>query len=1176
MYYSRFLPFLNKGYMEMEVEQEVAIKDVFCPDGSFRYSDKVKSDFKPSIIHVNPLGIKVFNMSDDKISYLKRNFNEDKLFCKVKYIDYEDVARRIEYDDVTQDAYLKVRNDYDVGRGVITSEFIDFATIHQKMDSFPDIDFTVGDKEFVSFSKLAREQIEKLEESLKMDNVDNLISKVNKALVNEEMPPELADMSNDYMSVVKGDNKRGRVDTSKDAVYEQLYGYLSSPNFDQEQVPLLLGPTAVMKSQSVKVICKELGYRLVDFRVAFTSRLDYNGLYERTKVDGDWWSDSCPMEELVTCSSGFLDYAVKAYAKIKDILDKGHQEVATGSDGSSKNVEFIPLNGDQKKALLTLLKEMSKYVREEGDSVVAITPVLFFDEITRLDDAGVEGVLTTLLNSKQLGDISLDRCKFVAASNTPVDNFDALEEIYDAKDSHDSAYAKRFVPIVITPLDVMDRWIKWAKSPITEVVKDENGNEQEVESGNFNIHPHVMEYLESDQAEIYNQQYQIDAGVEDVGTARLTPFPNYRTWVMVSDYVYAINHQAPEGKKPTLIRSTIKGLVGESVGNKVSKHLIDTHGYTESKSIKGDDGDDLDEIETFIQESGSAGIPAILVGPSSLGKTARVKRYAKQTGAEMIVITLSALERADLMGFPVKESIEDFASGSVDFVKSNLRGVKRELEQIIAKQNDSNAEGFDPNLRIASQLTTKAPSRSISKRFEEAYRAKKNIILFFDECNRVTNPAIMSALFEAVSDNRIFGIDFDPKRVQIFGAMNYGESYTGAEAPDSALTARFSIFKKDRYDEKDVDSYIKYLKRTSDPSGVAGYNHEILLSFIEDKIKKNGKKSLVKWFEEVENQNIREGSPCSRSFESLSKEITNMSTSDSFMGRVIFESPSVRGAMTNFHGMYKIDDPKQFSDQYANYKDFLLGIMPLLDSWNAKRSGATLQFDNGNILTADKLVSSLKSIYQSQFHDQIYNYDKEKTWVDVKNLTRSILMNMDELDKNTSSKRQSVFKNFIGESAAIDFTNHFNAVFGGTKVTITLQQLVDKNLIRPFFEQELGAEMVSPDAMIANIVSLTGKFMNVHGEKLSSDHYREFLERSLTYLPIADNILRAFSAYGNNALDGFVGLAEGSDPDYIEKLLKRAGKSLPDRQTIEDMIRKIKGDMGGVASGIVRNKSKLL
>ena len=86
------------------------------------------------------------------------------------------------------------------------------------------------------------------------------------------------------------------------------------------------------------------------------------------------------------------------------------------------------------------------------------------------------------------------------------------------------------------------------------------------------------------------------------------------------------------------------------------------------------------------------------------------------------------------------------------------------------------------------------------------------MVIFFDELNRVQNPSVMSAVFDAISDHRIFGVDFDPTRVKIFAACNLGENTQDAQPLDPAFAARFSIYKKKDYDLTDAESFINYAK----------------------------------------------------------------------------------------------------------------------------------------------------------------------------------------------------------------------------------------------------------------------------------------------------------------------------------------------------------------------------
>lgn len=208
----------------------------------------------------------------------------------------------------------------------------------------------------------------------------------------------------DTLQLLKDRRKKGKSNDAegikgKDAVYTWLDAYFSLPEGEEmksggrEVVPLLIGPTAVFKSATVKELCKKYNYRMVDFRVAFTSRLDYSGLFQIGEVDGKKYSYACPMEEIVVCSDGFREFCKQSYQKLEDILQKGYTESSVASDGNTVETEKKYLTDEQKTKIVELQLQYKNYMR---------TPVLFCDEITRCRDKGVNGILVQLLNQKKL------------------------------------------------------------------------------------------------------------------------------------------------------------------------------------------------------------------------------------------------------------------------------------------------------------------------------------------------------------------------------------------------------------------------------------------------------------------------------------------------------------------------------------------------------------------------------------------------------------------------------------------------------------------------------------------------------------------------------------------------------------------------------------------------------
>ena len=127
-----------------------------------------------------------------------------------------------------------------------------------------------------------------------------------------------------------------------------LGGYLTN------RVPLLMGQSAVAKSATVKALCAKHGFRLVDLRTGFMSRLDIQGLTEiEYQEDGTAVSYNCGMEEFIECTDEYIKYCRDAIPKIEEAIDSC-------------------VEPDKKKGLQAILK---KY--QEGAKI----PVLFLDEI---------------------------------------------------------------------------------------------------------------------------------------------------------------------------------------------------------------------------------------------------------------------------------------------------------------------------------------------------------------------------------------------------------------------------------------------------------------------------------------------------------------------------------------------------------------------------------------------------------------------------------------------------------------------------------------------------------------------------------------------------------------------------------------------------------------------------
>lgn len=532
----------------------------------------------------------------------------------------------------------------------------------------------------------------------------------------------------DTLQLLKDRRKKGKSNDAedikgKDAVYTWLDAYFSLPEGEEmksggrEVVPLLIGPTAVFKSATVKELCKKYNYRMVDFRVAFTSRLDYSGLFQIGEVEGKKYSYACPMEEIVVCSDGFREFCKQSYQKLEDILQKGYTESSVASDGNTVETEKKYLTDEQKTKIVELQLQYKNYMR---------TPVLFCDEITRCRDKGVNGILVQLLNQKKLNDMTLNGCKFVAATNLDIQKGVEREEyrmeldmLYDVNTDLDVAYSNRFIPLKVYPNDVMDRWFEWASG-----TTDKRGFK-----GVTNIHPVVLEFLNNNRDMVYNDKPVLDAIAEGLSDneQRTQVFPNYRTWDMLSDYLYSVDKTAEaendgkedSGEEKLYKRKILEGYVSKWCCEKFIPFL-ESKGYSNFDEVKEPVKDDVGDFLSTALETGS---PAMLIGPSALGKCVTGDTIIRVDGG---ITEIKNLEFTD--GYLEREYIVD---GLTDYVTTS-HTYREVCDEVVAiKDNYGSVIKVTKNhpLRVLSKdgvvwkkaLDIKEGDVLLSKKFDSSY-----------------------------------------------------------------------------------------------------------------------------------------------------------------------------------------------------------------------------------------------------------------------------------------------------------------------------------------------------------------------------------------------------------------------------------------------------------------------
>lgn len=952
----------------------------------------------------------------------------------------------------------------------------------------------------------------------------------------------------DTLQMLKDRRKNGKSNDAeevkgKDAVYTWLDAYFSLPEGEEmksggrEVVPLLIGPTAVFKSATVKELCKKYNYRMVDFRVAFTSRLDYSGLFQIGEVEGKKYSYACPMEEIVVCSDGFREFCKQSYQKLEDILQKGYTEEEIASDGNEVDTEKKYLTDEQKDKIVELQLQYKNYMR---------TPVLFIDEVTRCRDKGVNGILVQLLNQKKLNDMTLNGCKFVAATNLDIQKGLEREEyrmeldmLYDVNTDLDVAYSNRFIPLKVYPNDIMDRWFEWASG-----TTDKKGFK-----GVSNIHPVVLEFLNNNRDLVYNDKPVLDAIAEGLSDneQRTQVFPNYRTWDMLSDYLYSVDKTAEaendgkedSGEEKLYKRKILEGYVSKWCCEKFIPFL-ESKGYSNFDEVKEPVKDDVGDFLSTALETGS---PAMLIGPSALGKTSRVKQYMKKakikTGLEPVLINvnLASKDAVDLMGMPVKQSLTEYVGGGI-LKGSGLDDVSKALQDVVANVS------ADIKYGMTDIMTLRAPDKTIKDRFVTALKEGREVILFFDEVNRVSSNTVTSAVFEVISDYRFAGVDFSnyKDKVKVVAACNMAWEGMDDEAGgygdtgtlDPAFAARFSIYWKKNYDENDVASWIEFMESQKEEGLIDGTLIEFFKGLEPEK--------ALKIMASVEKRTLEDAQPSTRNMLQLSKDIKSMRgrrqengtfKAKAFNGKILF-TDDVAMMSEDLVLERQSDSLESHAQKTVKFLDSLLYGS---ESWESLLIGDSVKIGDTSISASD-IIDSLVQCRDDlkQFTLKPMSSDDRVDCSDTIDLVEDLAGFVRQLDINTGNKREDMFKMYLGESILGEFTKYFNNTFGtNLDEDISIEQLSDKTLIIPFMkivQRNFSKYSGNTEGIVRYCLDLCKEFMEVHGTSLPNENYAMFLTGIKDILPNADNMV-LFLRRSDEGLEEMYKLAEGVGDDWI-------------------------------------------
>lgn len=1181
MYVESLFPFYGESDFILNHNEEISISEIFSPKryDTFEVSE-TNLDRTFNAFRFMPSNVIVLNERDEVTDRVKSGRFGSVVKVNITELEYSDVANRIKIEEIDGETVaLLLSNDAFKREDIDTDYFIIASSNGIKVTDYNEI-----------LDEIASRAIE--DDEVKVINIDQWLND-NMDRVNEMVSEATKEDLDGLIGLEQsGKSTKGKsVAVGKDAAYKWLDSYFAIPEGDDKnrsEVPLLIGPTAVFKSATIKELCQKYDYRLVDFRVSFTSRLDYSGLYQIEEIDGQNYSFSCPMEELVTCSDGFREYCKRAYSKISEILSRGYLEENKVSDGNTTDSERKPLTQEQENKLKTLLGQYKEYMK---------VPVLFFDEITRNKNKGVEGVLVQLLNQKRFENMTLSGCKFVAATNLNTQRDyehtsrkDDLDLMYDVNTEIDVAYSNRFLPIVINPEDVQDRWFEWAESDKV----DSMGNLVK------NIHPIIIEFLKNNKKYIYNDKPvldAIDANLSD-NEKKAQTFPNYRTWDILSGYMFEIDKdyefrlKTDKNAKKEYRERIINGLISEWAGNKFCEFLMD-NGYVD---FEDEHGVVDDQFGDFLDSTLSAGVPALMIGPSSMGKTSRVKNYMKKveqrTGLKPLYIdvNLASKDTSDLMGYPVKKTLVDYVGGN-GLKELGLESVSTELGNLVKDVTNEGKYG------ISDRLTVRAPEKRIADTFRQALKEGREVVLFFDECNRVNNPVIMSAMFEAISDYRIFGVSFKhaKDKVKIVAAcnMSFDESqrknkgqnsddeikdYNSAGSIDPALAARFSMFWKKEYDEYDVKSWLDYMKSQRDEGKIDG----TIIDFIESL----SEEEAVNVLASVEKRTIETGQPSSRAMSQLSKDIQSMrgrigangTRTGLYIGKVVMSDDIIRD-YTDVQ-MSAMDASYSVEQKATKVKTILDKILVDRDNWEPAIVGGE-EYEviiNSKTYSALDLMDMLQDI-STRIGDMLVRgltTDERDTLNTLCSVAMNLVESVRTLDDKVANSRKDVFRMYLGESISDSFAKYFNSVFGNeSDLDITIEMLSDDSLIDKFFKIQRGKMAKyhgDTEKMVNGFIELMRDFLKAHGTTLPSKNYAHFITDIADSLVNLDNMRLLLKRCDITVQDMFK-MAEGEGDGWIMKTLACFPGAIT-QETLDDMRARMAKSSNAVAKK--RSRTRIL
>lgn len=556
----------------------------------------------------------------------------------------------------------------------------------------------------------------------------------------------------------------------------------------------------------------------------------------------------------------------------------------------------------------------------------AKVPVLIFDEITRAEPS-VRQVLTKILTDKEFMNLSMKKARVVAATNSQLGSNGEVIDIYSVNEAYDVAFYDRFESMYVSPKDMNKTWLNWAKSNLDSKI--------------YNCackFPYDEKHFEN----------------TDVTEAMVTPYACYRTWEMASNFVKS-------SYASTISPQEKDGFIDTLIGEHQTKLSMDT----------------------FLDIAVNSNTPALIISPSGMGKTSRVRKIVKNNNYEMISINLSEVDRLDVEGMPVKSLTLKAMIGKAKVT----RNVVSKIKSVIDASS------------LPRYCTIRAPKKEYVDKFQKALSTGNKVVIYFDECNRVQNVSVMSAIFQVISDNKLFGIEFEPKNVTTVLSCNLSDNCADAQDLDPALCARFAIWREKNYSEQACQQYKNYVRKAGFNSVVASY----LLNL--------DNKKLLEVLSSVESRTMEVSAASSRAWEDLSRTL-DTGTIPFMTKAVIFNSDVLKKEISD------VMHDKSTPDRLISV------ITQKIGNWAASDC------------TDDEIITVKDKEYAcNQFYDMLVKSDVVSMSVKQK---KDYINNVYALDIEIQDWRENFFKGFLGKYAN-DFLEYFNKVVGMSQIITDLQ-----------------------------------------------------------------------------------------------------------------------------------------